>query len=176
MKYSKWILPVVGVAVAGTTWLGVGAAHAATATDGMKAPSIVQELADKFHLNATDVQGVFDTHRTEMEASMQANAKAKIDADVASGKITSAQEQLIIAERQTLQSQMKTQMESMKNMTEAQRKTAMDAQQKTVQAWATANGIDVKYLFGRFGPGAGFKGGFHGHGGMMGQAPTTMTP
>jgi hypothetical protein len=40
-------------------------------------------------------------------------------------------------------------------MTDAERKAAMEKERTDLDAWAKSNGIDIKYLFGGFGPGGG---------------------
>jgi len=149
-KLNKHKLAIATLAViitAGTGAFAIGRASADTSTQ----PSLIQMIAQKFGLNQSDVQAVVTQYRQERQAQMEANFKAKLDADVTAGKITAAQETLIINERQSLQSERTSQAASFKTMTPAQRQAAMQKNRADLTAWAKQNNIDVQYLFGGFG-------------------------
>ena len=147
---------IAASAVAGALSLGVGAIAAATpaATRTDRMNSIVNAIAQKFNLNPTDVQQVFDAEHQKMQAQRQADLKTRLDQAVKDGKITQAQEDLIVAKHQ----EMKTFMDSMKDKTPAERETAMKSQRDALKKWATDNNIPPQFLmpFGDHGRGRGF--------------------
>ena len=117
----------------------VGIASAAT---GVKPASLASEIAAKFHLNQSDVQSVIDQHKTEMQNYRQENYQARLDADVKAGKITSAQEQLILQEHQQILSFL----QSLKGKSAADRKTALQTERTQVEQWEKTNNIPDGYL------------------------------
>jgi hypothetical protein len=129
-------------------------------TNGQTAiPSVAQEIANKFHLNESDVQSVFSQHRQEMQAKMESNYETYLGNLVTSGKITEEQQQLILSKHKELISQMQSNGKNFKSMTPAQRKAQMQSTMKDLQDWAKQNNISLKYLR-PFGPGMGRFGRF----------------
>jgi hypothetical protein len=124
--------------------------------------SIISKIASKFGLKESDVQAVFDANRQEHQAQMQIKFEEQLSQDVKDAKITEAQKQLILAKHKDLEANRQQTMESMKNMTQDQRKTAMEKERTDLQAWAKNNGIDEQYLRGGFGGPRG--GGMRGEG------------
>ena len=122
-------------------------------------PSLVSEIASKFHLNTSDVQSVFDQHKKELQAKMESNYETYLANLVTQGKITEEQKQLILTKHDQLISQMQSNVKNFKSMTPAQRKAQMQATQQDLQNWAKQNNINLQYLhpfgagrwFGRFG-------------------------
>lgn len=120
--------------------------------------SIVQKITDKFGLNKSDVQAVFDQDRADKKTAMKGKSEAQLDQDVKDGKITEAQKQLIISKRKELETTRQNQMQNMQGKSKDEIKAAMEANKATMKAerksledWAKQNGIDVKYLLGGFG-------------------------
>lgn len=131
---------------------------------------MIQKIADKFGLNKTDVQAVFDQDRTDRKADMEKKFQTDLDQAVKDGKITDSQKQLIISKRTELQDARKKGMQNMQGKSADEIKAAMEANKSTMEsertaleAWAKQNGIDMKYLMGGFGR--------HGFG-MGGPRPT----
>jgi len=154
-RNPRLLTGMIGVAGLLTIAGAATAIHAASAsTTGTN--SLVQMIADKFHLNVSDVQQVFDQNRANEQANRQAKAKEFLDAAVKDGKITQAQEDLITAK----QAEIQTFMDSLKDKSAADRKTAMQTEMTQVAQWAKDNGISEKYLHlgGPGGPG-GHRGG-----------------
>lgn len=137
-------------ATAATLSLGaivpVGMTMAANAASDTSGTSIVDKIASKFNLNKTDVQKVFDEDRAAHEAERTQAAKDELAALVKAGTLTQAQADKITAKRAELRADMDANRDAMKNKTETERKTIMDAKKAELDAWAKANGIDVKYL------------------------------
>lgn len=155
---------VAALAVAGVTGFGIASSSAlAQETEG-KNPmsSLVQKITQKFNLNQDEVQAVFDEDRQEHQAAMQAQFMSKLDQAVAEGKLTSTQRDLIMAKREELQANREASKDSLKDLTEAERRTKMKAERAVLQTWAEENGIDLTYLM------MGHPGGRHGRPGSPG--------
>jgi hypothetical protein len=123
-------------------------------------------IAQKFNLNQSDVQSVFDQYRQDRRSQMEAQFKTRLDQDVASGKITADQETLILNKRKELADNRASQMANFKNMTQAERQAAWQKDRQDLTDWAKQNGIDIQYFFGGF----GHMGGGHGFGMKNGQS------
>ena len=115
-------------------------------------PSLVQEIADKFHLNTSDVQSVFTQHRQERLSKMELNYETYLQNLVNAGKITDAQKQLILNKHDDLLKQMQSDMQNFKNLTPAERKAQVQTTKQDIETWAKQNNINPKYLR-PFGPG-----------------------
>lgn len=156
---KKTLLTVIAVSILSGGVVAATTAYAQTNSqqdDPMN--SLVQKIADKFHLNKADVQAVFDQNRKDMEAKHKQRYESYLDQLVKDGKITSQQKQLLLDKHKQLVSQMESKKDKFKNMTPAERKTQMDALRQDIENWAKQNGIDAKYLM-PMGPG------MRGHGG-----------
>jgi hypothetical protein len=147
---SALVLSVVGIAAAGVSTV---AAQTTTARDS----SLIQKIADKFKLNKTDVQTVFDQDRQEKQATKETQYQARLDQLVKDGKITKAQEKLILDKHKELESKRRSEFQNKQNLTADQRKAEMQQERTDLNTWATNNGIDIRYLMGGFGMG------MHGH-------------
>ncbi len=153
MNIAKKIA-ISATAFMGVATLGVSALYAAQTPVTPRADrmsGLVQALATKFQLNATDVQQVFDQQHQEMQQKM-------LDKAVTDGKLTQAQADLV----KVKQVEMKAAFERMKTLPEAERKTEMKAQHEAFKAWLKTNNIPEASMRFMQGPGHGGK-----HGGMM---------
>lgn len=167
---------------------GVYTAQAAS-TQGTQVSSLVQKIAQKFGVPQADVQAVFDANKQEHMQHMQAQAEQRLTDLVTAGKITQAQKDLIVVKQKELQANHQANFEVMKGKTQAERKTAMDAQRTELEAWAKTNGIDLRYLMpfggmggrglrgqGPSGSASGHRGGMGRGSGMMGTSNTQTAP
>jgi hypothetical protein len=161
-------IAIGAASLAGVAMLGVGILFAAEKT-GIAMPNpmsdLVSVIATKFHLNASDVQKVVDEQRQTMEAQMETKRaemeKTRLDKAVTDGKITQAQEDLIIAK----QAEIKTFTDSLKDKSKADRDAAMKTEMAAIKQWATDHKIPEIFLplgGGRHGGPGGPKGGMHG--------------
>lgn len=159
-KKSKTIAAtafVLGVAAVGAGTFNASTAFADTTNNGTPEANrtahitnLVNALAQKFNLNSTEVKTVVDTVMASEKAAKQANHEVRHETNLAerlakavtAGKITQAQSVLITAKIQ----EVKTFMESMKNKTDAERKTAMTSYKANIEAWATANNIPKEFI------------------------------
>ena len=144
--------------------VGASAASAAeTKTNPMS--TLVAAIAQKFNLNASDVQKVFDEQHAAMETQMKseraAQDKTKLAQAVTDGKLTQAQADLITAKKAELEAGRDAFRASLEGKTKAEVATLMKAQAESLKQWATANNISEQHL--RFLGGPGFGNG-HGRG------------
>ncbi len=154
---------MLAAGVLGTAIVGAGvvtlSASAATTTSA-RDDSLASKIASKFNLNKDEVKKVLDEDHQAREATRQADMAKKLEERltqaVKDGKLTDTQKTKILDYVKSQQSFM----ESLKDKTEDERKTAMDQKRQEVQKWAKDNGIDEKYVM-MFGGGhhGGHKGG-----------------
>ncbi len=172
---KKTIATFAVVTVLGLGILGSSSAFAQSASNSQSPmSSLVQRVAEKFGLNQTDVQAVFDEAHEEKKAEKQANFETKLSQYVADGKITEDQKQLILQKRTELDAQRETNKESMQNLSGDERRAKMEEERSALEAWATENGIDIQYLMPQGGRG---HGGFRGPGERPADAPeATVAP
>jgi len=142
MLFTGAAVTVMGLAAGGAAL--VSADSSSTSTDGKT--SLVDKIASTFGLDKTKVQAVFDQNRQEHEAAQTTKVTADLDKLVSSGKITSAQEKLILDKRTELQTQREANRDSMQSKTDAERKAAREAERTSLEQWAKDNGISTDYL------------------------------
>lgn len=115
--------------------------------------TIVQMIADKFHLNKSDVQSVFDQHQTTRLQERQQKIADRLTQAVKDGKITEAQKSLIENKLKELAANRQSSFDKFKDMTQDERRAEMQKQKQALDDWAAQNGIDPQYLFPGFGMG-----------------------
>ena len=161
----KIIIPVV--LLSGALAVGsLGLTHA-YAQDSAGYSPIVQKIAEKFGLNVSEVQDVFDEARADHHAQMLTNFEGRLTQAVTDGKITEEQKQKILDKHEEMQAKMY----EWKNLTPEGRREKIKAFHEELKTWAEENEIDFPFLIFR-----GLKPGFStiggsafggGHGGMM---------
>lgn len=151
-KYFLYaIVPVLALAAAG------GMALADTTNQPNNPMSnLVNAIAQKFNLNVSDVQQVFDEQHSKTQAERQQQMQQKfsdrLNKAVSDGKITQDQANLISAKHTEMQNYMK----SLEGKTPEEIKTAMKAQIDSLKQWAEDNNIPMQYVqFGGKGFGKG---------------------
>lgn len=149
---KKIFLSVAVVSLAGASYLSTSHVFAQSSQEGT---SLVQKISTKFGLNQSDVQAVFDEQRNEQQTKMQAKFEERLTQAVKDGKITEEQKAKILQKFSELKAQKQADRDAFKNMTPEERKAAFKKQHEELKAWADANGIDMKNLFGALGPGMG---------------------
>ncbi len=121
------------LAVAGTIGLlGLGSAGAASAlsSDTSSSDSLVDRLVEKFKLNKSDVEAVFDQERTARDAERQAELSERLQDAVDDGDLTADQKTKIEAKLK-------------------ERQAAHETERTALEKWMTDNKIDAKYLMAR---------------------------
>lgn len=149
MIRKKILLPVIGTVVMGSALAVVTAANAQTTNNRN---SLVTAIAQKFNLNQSDVQSVFDQNQKDRFAHMETMFESHLTQLVKDGKLTDAQKTLILNKRNEL----KTQKLDLSNLTPSERRAKLEAQRQSLEDWSKQNGIDINLIFSKgFG---GFKG------------------
>ena len=148
MITKRTLLTTLAIAVVSVT-AGFGIDRA-LATNGSNS-TLVQAIAQKFNLNQSDVQAVFDQHRQDQQTQHQERIKTRLDQAVTAGKITTDQETLILNKFQEIASGRAAFMTSLQGMTPTDRKAALETARQDLLDWAKTNTIDPQYLFGGFG-------------------------
>lgn len=119
------------------------------AQENTEYPPIVIKLAERFGLNASDVQNVFQEVNDEHEADRQARFAEYLDDLVSDGKLTETQKQTILDKHEEMESRM----EEFKDLDPEQRREKMQQYHEELKKWATENGIEFPFMM--------FKTGFH---------------
>jgi len=190
MSKHKITFTVVALSILATVLFATPVAFAQGTTGNGKPnffQGLIQFIEQKFGLNQTQVQSAVNQYKNQVKATItprptltpqqiQAQEKTRLDKLVSSGKITSDQENAIIAELATLSSQY-----PLSGLTGTQRRTQMQAMQNALKTWAQAQNpsINVAYImpmFGGMGGPRGMNGGFRGHFGPKPTATPTPTP
>jgi hypothetical protein len=158
---KKTIITIATVSVLSGGLIVATNAFAQTSANGQNGvPSLVQEIADKFHLSTSDVQSVFTQYQQQMKTKREANYESYLQNLVTTGKLTEEQKQLIFNKHNELISQMQSNLKNFKTMTPAERKAQMQSSMQDIKNWAQQNNIPLQYLrpngwgmgrFGRFG-------------------------
>lgn len=154
---KKIILPAVAFIIIGTAVMGV--ANAQAEGSGWGQDSLIQKLVQKFNLREADVKAVFDEARGEQQAKMKTNFEDRLTQAVKDGKVTEEQKKLILGKHNEMAIKREQNRDQFQNMTNEERKTAMQAQRQELEDWAKENNIDLQYFFGHGGSG-GRKGGW----------------
>lgn len=122
--------------------LGTGAANISSVsaaedirTNGVR--DIVQALADTFGVSTNDVQSVFDKQRALHEAERETHAAERLAGAVADNILTQEQADAIASHH----AEMRELMESLKNATPEERKTALETQREEHKNWAKEHNI-----------------------------------
>src|SRR4051812_32846039 len=98
MKTNKaLIITAAALAVVVTGVAGVASAQPATGST-----SLIDRIAERFHLNKSEVKQVFDDNKAAGQAQRQKASASRLDQAVKSGKLTAVQKSLILAKRQEL--------------------------------------------------------------------------
>ena len=128
-------------------------------------PTLVQKIATTFNLTVADVQRMFDEERQVHQKEMQPQFENRLTKAVTDGKLTEEQKLLISAKHAELTANRQSEMQSMQGKTEEERKQLMeekrtqrDTQRKSLEDWATKNGMDISCLMGEFRMGGMGKG------------------
>ncbi|MFA6189938.1 MAG: hypothetical protein WC711_00260 [Candidatus Staskawiczbacteria bacterium] len=166
-KYFRYAT-IGAVTLATLGIIAVGTVSAATTTQNSPMSNLVSAIAQRFNLNSSDVQKVFDDQQIQMHSQMVQKNTDKVNEAVANGKITQDQANKILAKRAELEAQRVAFRASLEGKTKTEIQTAMKAHRDTLLQWAKDNNIPEQYLMmfgGLKGAGGGFGFGRHGLGG-----------
>lgn len=149
MNVKKSLVVAGAVATVGLTGIaGLGVASAATdsGTAVNDKGSLVDKLVDKFNLNKGEVEAVFEEQRTEAEAKMQEKTEERLNKAVSEGKITEDQKAKILAKLAELKADREADRETVRNMTDEERRAHKEQKHEELKAWAEENNIPEEYL------------------------------
>jgi len=154
MKTSKKILiPTIALSIFTVAAVaGAGSAFAGEHT------TIAQKLAERFGLNVSEVQQVFEEQRDERQVKRSVAEEIRLNKLVEVGKITQEQKDLLVNkfEEKRVEKEAKREAriqnkEEVKNMTDEERKAQREENKKEMKAereemdkWFEDNGIDQK--------------------------------
>jgi len=129
----------------------------AYAQENSEYPPIVLKLAEKFGLNASEVQDVFKEVHDEHEADREARFSEHLNDLVSDGKLTESQKQMILDKHE----EMEAKMDEFKDLEPEQRREKMQQYHEELKIWATENGVEFPFMVFKAlkpGFGHGFKG------------------
>lgn len=157
MKASKPIL----IAAAAIGSLAITATVAMAATTTSTGNTLADKIATKFNVNKDDVQKVIDEDRSAHAQEHEQRYEQMLNSAVTAGKLTTEQKDKILAKHKELLAQMQNDRDNFKNMSEADRHTAMQKKHDELTQWEKDNNVPTGYLMG-----AGRGGHMMHHGGM----------
>lgn len=170
MKKNTKLLAAAALII-GLSAAGYGAVHAATSSGTNPMSNLVSAIAQRFNLNPTDVQKVFDEQRSQIQAQHEQFFTDRVNQLVKDGKLTQDQANKILAKKAELEAFEKT----LAGKTPQERRDAMQAEMNSLKQWAKDNNIPLgNLLFGGMKMGHfrnGHMGGMHGW--MMGSSTPT---
>lgn len=134
-------MPVLVAGVIATVAIALPAAASFEARS-----NIVEAIAQRFGLNTTEVQEVFDEQRAEMQANMQERCSQKLDQLVIDGNLNQEQADKILEKKSEMQAEKQGAMDSFQEMTREERKAAMQEKKASLEQWAQENDIPLEYL------------------------------
>jgi flagellum-specific peptidoglycan hydrolase FlgJ len=133
MNVSKsLIIPVVAIGV-------IGASSATVVAASTSQPTLAQDIANKFHLDQSQVQSVIDQHRATNQQNRETKYEDRLTQAVKDGKLTDAQKQAVLAEHNKLVAEIKA-------SSQGNRKQTMQSVRQEAKDWAAQNNIDAKWL------------------------------
>lgn len=147
MITKKILLPVLAVGIMGAGLMSVSQVQAQANTNSFS--SLVETLANKFNLDKSQVQSVFDEHKVQMQQEHQQKMENRLTQAVKEGKLTDAQKQAVLNKLAEFKKTFNA--DAFKNMTPQQKKEAMQKQHNELKEWAQSQGIDPSYLMPMFG-------------------------
>ncbi len=140
MKVSKRIIiPAIGVTMAGSLY-GINRVSAAVSPNRK---SLVQDLADDFHhASPAAASPAASKRRPQFGQNREADYEQRLQAAVAAGQLTAAQQAAILAEHNKLQAELQTDLGN----DPTNHAAALQQLRSEATAWASANGVDASWL------------------------------
>lgn len=154
---NKALIPALVVtAIVGGTAYSAGSTYA---QDSTSLQPITQMIAERFGLDQTEVETVFDEHHQARHAYREARFNDHLSNIVETGTITVAQMEAIQAKHEEQQAFH----ESLADLEPEARREAIRAHHQDMETWAEANGIDLNIIRPQSGRGGGQFGSKFGH-------------
>jgi hypothetical protein len=136
-KHKLLIAAGTATVLSGLTLSGMAAAQS-----GRRESSLVDALTNRFHLNRTEVQQVFDQQQSQWQQEREQRYQAMLQQAVTDGTLTTAQKDLLTSKHQELEQFRQT----LKDKSPADRRTALQQEHQQLQDWATQNNIPARFL------------------------------
>lgn len=136
---KKIIVSALVTVLTGMSLFGVTSAFAQDFDK--QSSTLVQKIAERFNLNRDDVQKVFDEELAARHAEKQAHFEEKLTQAVTKGQINEAQKQAILVKFQEMKHN-KPDKSQFSNMTDEQRRLAMEQKRTELDSWAKEQGLD----------------------------------
>ena len=144
MMFKKPLFAASIIATLGAGTVGVLPAFAdESSTEAPVFQDLAAALAEHFNLDVEEVRTVMKEHHEEMKEERAAHEEERLDRLVEEGTLTQEQADALSEKRE----EMKTAMESMKEMTPDERREAMQEHAEEMKAWADEQGIDLREIF-----------------------------
>lgn len=135
------------LAAAAITLMGTGVAGTAFAAENIQQPSgrfenIIEAIAEHFNVSVEEVQAIFKAQRQEIIENRIEKAETQLNNAVEDGALTEEQANAIREHRED----MREFMQSLENMTQVERRAAVEAQREANKQWAEENNIPAAFL------------------------------
>ncbi len=130
---KKGMIAAAAIALMGGATLGISSTFAASAeNEGKPFGKLIEAIATRFNVSTEEVEAVFNEHKEEMMENREAMHEERLAKAVEEGKLTQEQADAIQAHHE----EMKTFMDSLKDMSEEERKAAMEQHREENKNWA----------------------------------------
>lgn len=140
---SKRVLAIAGAFT--TVGLASIIGLASVSAESQNSPTgLVDKIAQRFNLNKSDVQKVFDENRSEHQAARQQHYEYRLSQAVKDGKLTEDQKTKLLDKLNELQSRE----EDLEDKTSQQRYQNIEQDHDALKQWAQDNNIPQRYLPG----------------------------
>ena len=144
------LLPAIALTMAGTVLFATQSPMVSGQTFAQEASNpeqtLIEKIAEKFHLNKDEVKAVFTEHKEEHRVQMQEKFEERLSQLVKDEKITEEQKAKILTKFSEIHANREAEMEKLKSKTPEQRHEVMKAHHDELQQWAKENGIDLESL------------------------------
>jgi hypothetical protein len=162
---SLIVASIVGTfGLGGLATAGIANAESSTSSSTDPMSSLVEKIASTFNIDKAKVQSLFDENKTAREAEREKQQTERLQKLVDDGTITAAQKTAIEAKLAELKKERDADKDTMKDLSDAERKAKMDEKRAELESWAKEQGLDLTKLKGILGGG---RGGPDGPGGGM---------
>lgn len=151
MKNYRLLLPALALTL--TSVAVIGASTVSAHTQAGPQDTIIERLAERFGVEATEVQSAFDELHQERQTEMQTQLETRLQTAVEAGQLTAEQKQLILDKHAEMQSERPEKPEDWFELSPEERQAAMGSRREAMETrhaeletWADQNGIDLSYL------------------------------
>jgi DNA repair ATPase RecN len=145
---------ISSVVMTGILAVGAIGVLPADAQEANSYPPIIQRLADRFSLNAEEVQVVFEEERADHHSEMLQNFDDRLNNAVSDGKITEEQKAAILDKHEEMQAKMEELLGQ--DLSREEMHQQMQEYHDELSTWAEELGIEFPYMMMKLGgPGRG---------------------